>query len=187
MAALCSVAAHLLVMACLERAPRPLSLGSHLAPTAASRPFEARLTSSTATSLATERKTAPASELTDSRTAAVTPPESTAAQPSAELPSDYWPRKLLDEGPTPLEPIVVPYPEGLTQPPQGRVILQLFINASGRVDRVEMMESDAPPEFVALAQETFSGARFHPGFKDNVNVPSRIKIEVGFDQGTPSP
>lgn len=94
----------------------------------------------------------------------------------------YWPRKLLDTGPTPLAPVILPSPDGATPQPDGHAILELFIHADGQVDRIEVIESSAPADFIDAAKATFMAAQFTPGLKDNVPVPSRIKIEVRFEQ-----
>lgn len=108
------------------------------------------------------------------------------AQESAPPPDtqpDYWPRKWLTASPTPLEPPLVLYPESETQgQTEGWVILELFISASGHVDKIDVLTSEAPEEFIESARRTFLQAPFTPGLKDNVAVPSRIKIEVRFEQ-----
>lgn len=113
-----------------------------------------------------------------------TPPVATAspAAPAADTAAPlYWPRKFLDTGPAPLAPIILPSPEGANSLPQGHAILELFIHADGRVDRIEVLESDAPMDFIDAAKATFQATRFTPGLKDNVAVPSRIKIEVRYE------
>lgn len=109
-----------------------------------------------------------------------------AAPPSAPsapfAPPTYWPRKLLDTGPSPLTPVILPSPEGSTSRPDGHAILELFIHADGLVDRIEVIESSAPTDFVDAAKATFIATQFTPGLKDNAPVPSRIKIEVRFEQ-----
>lgn len=114
------------------------------------------------------------------------PAEAGPSQPTQKnttAPPDYWPRKWLSNAPTPNAPTVVPYPESApSDQKEGWVILELFISASGQVDRVEVLSSQAPDEFIASARQTFGQSTFSPGLKDNVPVPSRIKIEVRFDQ-----
>ncbi len=104
-------------------------------------------------------------------------------QEGAAAPPDYWPRKWLNTPPTPVAPTVVPYPEtAASAPGEGWVILELFISASGHVDRIEVLSSEAPDEFIESARQTFLQSPFSPGMKDNVPVPSRIKLEVRFDE-----
>ena len=103
--------------------------------------------------------------------------------PPRDTQPDYWPRKWLTASPTPLEPPLVLYPESETQgQTEGWVILELFISASGHVDKIDVLTSEAPEEFIASARRTFLQASFMPGLKDNVAVPSRIKIEVRYEQ-----
>lgn len=113
------------------------------------------------------------------------PPLPTApSRPSA--PSEgYWPGKLLDQRPQPEEPVVIAFPGGFRSITRGRAVLRLYIGADGRVNEVELVESDAPLEFVDLARRSFLQAHFTPGMKDNVPVPSRIQIEVGFQEDRP--
>lgn len=78
---------------------------------------------------------------------------------------------------------MVPYPAtAASEPSEGWVILELFISASGHVDRIETLSSEAPDEFIESARQTFLQSPFSPGMKDNVPVPSRIKIEVRYKQ-----
>lgn len=98
-------------------------------------------------------------------------------------PTEYWPRKWLSAPPAPVEPTIVPYPETPPGgPAQGWVILELFISASGQVEKIEVLSSDAPDEFIESARQTFFQSSFNPGLKDKVAVPSRVKIEVRFEQ-----
>lgn len=104
-------------------------------------------------------------------------------QPKGEHGSPaFWPRKLLDVGPTPLAPIVLPSPEGdAGAQVQGHAILELFIDAHGRVEHIDVLTSDAPPDFMDAVQTRFKTTPFTPGIKDNIPVPSRIKIEVRYE------
>lgn len=104
-------------------------------------------------------------------------------QGNTPAPPDYWPRKWLNSPPSPVAPTVVPYPAtAASEPSEGWVILELFISASGHVDRIETLSSEAPNEFIESARQTFLQSPFSPGMKDNVPVPSRIKIEVRYKQ-----
>lgn len=113
---------------------------------------------------------------------AIAPP-STTEQTPRPTESYYWPGRSLDQKPTPETAVVIPYPKGFVSITRGHAILQLFINESGQVDRVEVVESDAPLEFTDMARRTFLNTRFTPGVKDMVQVRSKLKIEIGFQDG----
>lgn len=106
-----------------------------------------------------------------------------APQPEGEHGSPaFWPRKLLDAGPTPLTPVVLPSPEDVADTlPTGHAILELFIDAHGRVDHIDVLASDASTDFIDAVQARFKATEFTPGLKDNIPVPSRIKIEVRYE------
>lgn len=134
--------------------------------------------------------TAAASTPTDAAPLLQTPQSSASSEsqatqdsaPASDTQPDYWPRKWLTASPAPLEPPLVLYPEPEVQgPSEGWVILELFISASGHVDKIDVLTSEAPEAFIDSARRTFLQATFTPGLKDNVAVPSRIKIEVRFE------
>lgn len=115
-------------------------------------------------------------------------PRLTTSLPQTDVQTDshYWPGKALDQKPTPQNPVVISYPEGFISITHGHAILQLFINESGLVDRVEIVESEAPLEFTDMARRAFLNTRFSPGVKDQIQVRSKLKIEVSFQNG-PNP
>ena len=115
------------------------------------------------------------------------PPQDSA--PASDTQPDYWPRKWLTASPAPLEPTLVLYPESEGKgPSEGWVVLELFISASGHVDKIDVLASEAPEAFIESARRTFLQATFAPGLKDNVAVPSRTKIEVRFESAAlPAP
>lgn len=82
----------------------------------------------------------------------------------------------------PLTPVIIPSPEETSAQPEGHAILELFIHADGQVDHIDVIESSAPTVFIDAAKATFLTTHFTPGVKDHVPVPSRIKIEVRFEQ-----
>lgn len=137
---------------------------------------------------ATTSDTAPPVEPSEHQLTAQTHPPivaSTTITPQTDKQTDghYWPGRTLDQKPIPQAPVVIPYPEGFISIAHGHAILQLFINESGLVDRVEVVESEAPIEFTDMARRAFLNTRFTPGVKDRVQVRSKLKIEVGFQDG----
>lgn len=120
--------------------------------------------------------------------ASSTPPPVNSAVEAPVLPGSndetpaYWPRKLLDVGPSPANPVILPPPEDVAHAEtQGHAVLELFIDEHGHVDRIEVLDSNAPATFVDAAKESFRATLFTPGLKDNQPVPSRIKIEVRYE------
>jgi TonB family protein len=57
-------------------------------------------------------------------------------------------------------------------------MLRLRISESGQVDDATIVMSTGIPEFEAAALQTFSGARFQPGYRANLPVRSEMLIEV---------
>lgn len=112
--------------------------------------------------------------------AASAPDDAQSNSASGNLPA-YWPRKLLDVGPAPTSSVILPTPTDQDPSPPGHAILELFIDATGRVDHIDILEAQAPIEFVDAAKAIFLLTPFTPGLKDQTPVPSRIKIEVRYE------
>ncbi|HEY8607814.1 MAG TPA: energy transducer TonB [Noviherbaspirillum sp.] len=96
-----------------------------------------------------------------------------------ELP--YLPSKELDVPPQPASPVVVPFPDAVLDKARVTGVLVLFVGESGRIDRIELGESDLPPAFEKAAIETFMQSRMHPGIKDGRASRARMKILVEFE------
>lgn len=113
-------------------------------------------------------------------------PAALAAHPMVAVPAvekiEYLPARELDGRPYPVSPIVVPFPDVPLGKHKGRAVLVLFIASDGAIDRAEVKESDLPAELEKVAVDTFLNARMNPGTKNGQAVPSRLKIEVGFEE-----
>ena len=85
----------------------------------------------------------------------------------------------LDPPPRPLSDIeqVVPEAAGSRG---GTVVLRLFINEQGTVDKAEVLRSTPPGLFDATALEAASHARFSPGYLAGVPVKSHVTFEVKY-------
>lgn len=94
--------------------------------------------------------------------------------------SGYFKNSELDAGPKPIGEIVVPLPDNNSNEVRGYVILEVYINALGGVDRVEELYRNVPYEYAQSAIRTFSRALFFPGKKDGNNQPAMMKIQVDF-------
>ena len=110
-----------------------------------------------------------------------TPPESVAAPvtSASESPLTYLGSGGLDPPPRPLTDIdpAVPVEAG---PRGGVVVLRLYINERGGVDKAEVLNSAPPGLFDASVLESFSNARFSPGYFAGVPVKSQVTVEVKF-------
>lgn len=92
----------------------------------------------------------------------------------------YRSLKELDRPPLPIDIPSLDGPELLSTTKRELVEVRVWINASGRVDKVEVLAGSEV--FAAKVQEAFSNARFIPGESENRAVPSVIVIEVEYPE-----
>jgi len=116
--------------------------------------------------------TAPAAELSTRRDIA-THPVALAAKTADD---DYfWPEQLVSH-PYPQEDVFIDdscFKEGSS-------VLKVWINATGKVDRIDVVSGNLTAQCVAIATRAFSLAHFVPGVKDgNVAVNSLWFVEIG--------
>lgn len=93
------------------------------------------------------------------------------------LPHYYGPREVSERA-MPAQDIDLEPPELLGIPGQGKLILLLWINESGGVDRVETESSQVDNAIEKVIADQFRRARFSPANLDGKPVKSRMKIEV---------
>ncbi len=87
----------------------------------------------------------------------------------------------LDLHPEPLAPIMVPPPVLLELDGQkGAVVLVLYVDVLGRVERVDVESSNVPEEVAEVAAATFRSAQMRPGEINGVPVPVKMKILVEY-------
>lgn len=93
----------------------------------------------------------------------------------------YVPRPLLTAAPTPLSPVLLTWPAN--GPAQGsyRGVLKLYVDETGRVQRVEPEDDGLPASLAEAARQVFLASRFAPGQIEGHIVRSWIRIEVSFD------
>ncbi|HUP07491.1 MAG TPA: TonB family protein [Caldimonas sp.] len=85
----------------------------------------------------------------------------------------------LDPPPRPLDDIEPVYPpEAGFQP--GAVVLRLYIDESGTVERVDVLQANPPGLFENAARTAFAAARFSPGRIAGIAVKCQLTIEVEF-------
>jgi TonB family protein len=91
--------------------------------------------------------------------------------------SRYFTASELDHRPVPLLPIEPRYP-GAADGRVGRVVLNLFIDQDGHVDKVVLVSGDHP--FDESAMWAFVQARFSPGVRRGAAVKSQMLIEITY-------
>ena len=94
--------------------------------------------------------------------------------------SGYLKSSELDTGPKPVSEIVIPIPENASEEVHGQVVLELYINAFGKVEKVVEVSKNVPDAFAKSAIDIFFNAQFVPGTKNGRNHPAIMKIQVDF-------
>lgn len=92
----------------------------------------------------------------------------------------YLPRSALTQGPRPIEPPLLAYPDDA---PAGhwRAVFTLFIDAEGQVQRIRSDSADLPAVLEQAARQAFMATRFEPGQVNERAVNARITLEVEFE------
>lgn len=93
----------------------------------------------------------------------------------------YVPRRWLTVAPQPTAPVVLPFPAAFNDNAHYTVVLNLYIEADGRVGRIEFEGVPLPELLARAARSTFENARFTPGQVKGRIVKSLIRVEVDFD------
>jgi protein TonB len=65
----------------------------------------------------------------------------------------------------------------------GVVVLRLYINEDGLVDRISTISATPEHSFEQAAERAFSAARYSPGMKNGRPVKVQLLVEVEFDAG----
>jgi len=99
---------------------------------------------------------------------------------SAPAAAPYYGPRDLDVRPQVKTHVMPEYPKDLPAGVRGRVVLDLYVSASGTVDRVVVVRAEPKGRFEQSAVKAFSAARFTPGQRKGVAVQSRLRIEVSF-------
>ncbi|MBM3372896.1 MAG: TonB family protein [Betaproteobacteria bacterium] len=100
-------------------------------------------------------------------------------------PARYYPARELDVRPQIRSQVEPQYPRSASEQGQaGTVRLRILIDTQGRVDAVSAPGRDDADPFAAAAIAAFRGARYTPGFKSGVAVPSEVFVEVQFESFT---
>lgn len=145
-------------------------------------PLIARLASVVTDSVLTaapsaETTVAPANVATSASTPPAPRPAPAAPDAATESGTYYFKSSELDRRPFPLSRIEVPEPESATAE-SGAVMIRLRISERGRVEDARIVFGTGITEFEASALHEFSNAKFQPGYRGNIAVPSEMLIEV---------
>jgi protein TonB len=102
------------------------------------------------------------------------------AGPARAAEARYWTAKDLDVRPQVRTHVMPKYPEALPAGVKGVVVVDVFVSASGAVDRVSVVRAKPVNRFEQSAVDAFSAARFSPGMRNGKPAPSRLRIEVTY-------
>jgi TonB family protein len=110
------------------------------------------------------------------------------AQPLPGLldPLRYYATRELDVRPWIMERVEPEYPEtAYRRFLSGKVVVQLDLDESGRVERAVALRAEPGGYFEEVAEKAFLAARFTPGIKGGRPVKVRMQVEVSFDSARP--
>lgn len=108
------------------------------------------------------------------------------AHPGLLDPLRYYTTRELDVRPWIMERIEPEYPErAYRRFLSGRVVVQLDLDESGRVERAVAVRADPGGYFEEAAEKAFLAARFTPGIKGGRPVKVRMQMEVSFESARP--
>jgi len=108
------------------------------------------------------------------------------AKVSPPAPPRYYLTSELDVRPGITMNIQPEYPaEAARRSLSGKVVIRIYINEKGTVDRVETLRARPEGVFERSAERAFRAARFTPGMKDKHPVKTQMTIEVSFDSPPP--
>ncbi len=95
---------------------------------------------------------------------------------------DYLPRSVVSVPAQPSADIILPFPDDAPDSGTRRAILFLFIDDSGHVARVRVVDSQLSQALEEAAQAAFLQSRFRPAEKDGRAVKSLVRVEVTFSR-----
>jgi TonB family protein len=98
----------------------------------------------------------------------------------------YYRTRELDVVPGIMTRVEPQYPESAARRfLTGKVVVRLFIDESGKVERVLTLRADRPGYFEQPAERAFRAARFSPGVKSGRAVKVQMTLEVRFEHPAP--
>ena len=110
-----------------------------------------------------------------------------AAEPAGKpAPTRYYPARELDVRPGIRTHVEPEYPEAAARRSlSGKVVIRLYIDEKGAVERVKTLRAEPPGYFERSAESAFRAARFTPAMKNGRPVKAQMTIEVHFDSPPP--
>ena len=98
----------------------------------------------------------------------------------------YYTPKELDVRPGITMRVEPEYPEAASRRfLSGKVVVQLFLDETGMVERVVTVRAEPRGYFEDAAEKAFRAVRFTPGIKNGRPVKVRMRLEVNFDSAPP--
>lgn len=98
----------------------------------------------------------------------------------------YYTTRELDGIPGPLTQIEPAYPESAARRHLGgSVVVRLFIDEGGTVERVVTLRADPPGHFEEAVRQAFGVARFTPGIRKGRPVKAQLTLAVSFEAPPP--
>lgn len=101
-----------------------------------------------------------------------------APQPAAGSAPRYYRTSELDVVPGIMTRVAPEYPQLARK--SGKVVIRLFIDERGSVERVDVLRSEPKGYFEASAQRAFLAARFTPGMKSGKPVRTQMTLQVDY-------
>ncbi len=92
----------------------------------------------------------------------------------------YFRASELDVRPQVKTHVMPEYPPDLVSGTRGRVVLEIYLSATGTPDRVRVVKAEPPGRFEKSAVKAFTAARFTPGRRKGKAVPALLRIEVTY-------
>ncbi len=105
-------------------------------------------------------------------------PSSVTSGPGFVLP-EYFPTTVLTRLPEALTDFDTLFPQD-AEPPPGRIELRLWLSRDGIIDKLEVLQADAPVALTSVALNAFRQMRFRPGEIRGIPVGSTADIVVEF-------
>lgn len=95
----------------------------------------------------------------------------------------YYEVRELDTIPIPLAKIEPKFPtDALADGVTGVVQLEMFVDETGQVESLRVVDSTSPGIFDQAAIDAFAQQKFQPGIKDNAPVKTHLKLVVNFGE-----
>ena len=101
-------------------------------------------------------------------------------QAEASAAQSYLRMAELDVRPQIRTHVMPQYPENVLPGTRGRVVLELLVQADGKVAAVNVARAEPGGVFEEAAVKAFSDALFSPGMKRGAPVPALLRVEVVF-------